>query len=161
MQVKTFHAELAVAAVTAICGAIAVIGALELGIAWSERGPQPGFFPFYLGVFLLAASAWNAGRAVRNRAAPEEEPFLTGDQGRRVVGFFVPMLVYALVSIVLGLYVGSILYIAYVSWRHGGYHPVKAIAGGILFALLLYVVFEIAFQTPLHKGPLEEMLGIY
>lgn len=160
MQVRTLHAELAVATATALCGAIAVYGALELGIAWSERGPQPGFFPFYLGAFLLAASVWNAVRAVRTRSA-EEEPFLEAEQTRRVVGFFVPMLAYALVSIAFGLYVGSVLYLGYVSWRHGGYRPHGALGIGIAFAVLLYAVFEIAFQTPLHKGPLEEMLGIH
>jgi hypothetical protein len=160
VQVKRFHAELGVAALTALAGALTAYGSLELGASWTDHGPEPGYFPFYVGLLLLGASAWNAAQALRHRLA-EREPFLVGEQTMRLVGFLLPMAAFVVVTVLLGLYVGSALYLFWIAWRQGGYRPHLALLLGAAFSLFLYIVFEIAFQVPLLKGPLEPLLGIY
>jgi hypothetical protein len=160
VQVKRFHAELGLAALTALAGALTAYGSLELGASWTEHGPEPGYFPFYVGLLLLGASFWNGAKALRRRTA-KGEPFLERDQTVRLVRFLLPMAAFVVVTVFLGLYVGSALYLFWVAWRQGGYRPQLAALLGVAFSIFLFVVFEIAFQVPLLKGPLEPLLGIY
>ncbi|MDQ2954085.1 MAG: tripartite tricarboxylate transporter TctB family protein, partial [Pseudomonadota bacterium] len=43
--------EIGVALFTALIGAIAIVGSLQVGINWGVEGPRAGFFPFYIGIF--------------------------------------------------------------------------------------------------------------
>jgi len=65
--VTRFAAEVVTAAVTLALGAAIVAGSLEYGTGWNEGGPQPGAFPFYVGVLVAAASAGNLLLAFRRR----------------------------------------------------------------------------------------------
>ncbi len=167
MTVRRFHAEVATALGTAVLGGIAILGANELGHGWSESGPQSGYFPFYVGLILIAASLWNLAAAfirhgsARGEGDDIEEPFLDKERLHRLGGFLGTMLVYVLVTLVMGIYVGSALYIAWSAWRQGGYRPSLALAVGIGFSVALYLVFEVAFLMPLLKGPIEPLFGIY
>jgi hypothetical protein len=160
VHVKRLHAELGLAALTALAGALTAYGSLELGASWTDHGPEPGYFPFHVGLFLLAASFWNGIKALRRRFA-EAEPFLVPEQTARLVRFLLPMAAFVVVTVFLGLYIGSALYLFWVAWRQGGYRPQLAALLGAAFSVFLYLVFEIAFQVPLLKGPLEPLLGIY
>lgn len=164
MSIGKFTGELTAAGLTGALGLAAVIGSAELGASWTESGPEPGYFPFYVGLILLAASIGNALMAWRNRAADVDdgaEPLLNAEQARRLAGFALPLVAYVVLAVWVGLYVSSAIYVAYNAWHRGGYRPLVSLAIGIGFALGLYLVFDYAFQVPLLKGPLEELLGIY
>ncbi|MEI4487342.1 tripartite tricarboxylate transporter TctB family protein [Frigidibacter sp. MR17.14] len=170
MTVKRFHAELATAVVTAAVGVTAVIGAEELGHGWTDSGPQSGYFPFYVGLILIAASLWNLVAAVAKHrvggrlaavTGDVEEPFLDGEKARRIGGFLAVMVVFLVITLVMGIYVGSICYISWTAWRQGGYRLPIALGLGVGFAVALYLIFEVAFLVPLLKGPIEPLLGIY
>jgi hypothetical protein len=161
VHVKRLHAELGLAALTALAGALTAYGSLELGASWTDHGPEPGYFPYYVGLLLLGASIWNGAKALRRHRPAEEEPFLVGEQSQRLARFLLPMAAFVVVTVFLGLYVGSALYLFWIAWRQGGYRPYLAALLGLAFSLFLYIVFEIAFQVPLLKGPLEPLLGIY
>ena len=164
MFVKRFHMEVVTAAVTGAVGLAAVTGSLELGMRWTDHGPEAGYFPFYVGLILIAASLWNAGRAIlshRRHGIVGDESFLDRDQARRLAGFILPMLAFVIVTVVMGLYVGTALYLFYVAWRQGKYHPLASLGLGAGFAIALYVIFEVLFLVPLLKGPIEPLFGIY
>ena len=155
-----FAMELVTALVTAVIGAIVCFGSMEFGIGWGDAGPQPGYFPFYVGVILIAASSVNLVTGIvrhRNRL----ESFLTTEQAHRVVAFFGPMFLFVLVSSFIGVYVGMILYLFGAMVFQGGYRPHKAIAVGVIAAILNYFLFEVWFKVPLLKGPLEALIGIH
>ena len=160
MKIERKPAELAAAALTGALGALAVYGAQELGAAWTTSGPEPGYFPFYVGLILIAASIGNAVMALRARMV-SDEPWLLPDQSRRLAGFLIPLILYVTAAVWLGLYVASAAYVAFNARFRGGYRSLIALAIGIGFSVLLYVVFEIAFKVPLLKGPLEPLLGIH
>src|SRR6478672_6590581 len=56
--------EMGVALATTLFAALVIIGSLKAGINWGAEGPRAGFFPFYIGLFILAASLVNLGTAV-------------------------------------------------------------------------------------------------
>lgn len=152
--------EILTAAATGIAGLVAVAGSIELGTGWSEHGPEPGYFPFWVGAILFAASLWNGVRAtLADQAAAEE--FLSREQALRILSFLGPMAAFVLISVFLGTYLGSAIYLVWMASRQGGLSLSRAIALGLGFSIALYVIFETVFQVPLHKGPLEAMLGIY
>ena len=152
--------EIAVALLTVALGAIAVIGAYGHGIGWDDAGPQAGYFPFYIGIIIILASLGALVQAVikhRNRKAI----FLTREQGGRILAFFGPMLAFVLLASFLGLYVALFLYLCGAMIVQGGYRPAKAIFISISSVLIFYCVFEIWFQVPLLKGPLEALLKLH
>lgn len=166
MTVRRFHAEIGTAIGTGAIGAAAMIGATELGHGWEESGPQSGYFPFHVGLILIAASLWNLVAAILHHrraqaAAGLEEPFLDGERLGRLGGFLAAMLAFVVATLTLGIYVGATGYIAWNAWRKGGYRAAVALAIGAGFALALYLVFEVIFLMPLPKGPIEPLLGIY
>ena len=150
--------ELAVAAVLFAIGGAVVAGGLEYEIGWDDSGPQPGYFPFYVGLLVMFGSlgagiqAWLARRS--------GEVAITREQARRVGTFFVPLVVFVGLCGILGIYVAMALYLIVMTRFLGGYGWVKAGAVGIGVSLGFFVLFEHLFGQPLLKGPLEALLGI-
>ncbi|WP_018897853.1 tripartite tricarboxylate transporter TctB family protein [Rhizobium sp. 2MFCol3.1] len=162
MHIKRLHMEIITAGCLAIVGVLGATGALELGVSWGDSGPKPGYFPFYVGLIVIAASIGCIIQALlKAKSSEQRETFLESEQTMRLLSFFVPMAIYVVVTIFLGFYVATALYLFYVAWRQGKYKPYVALLIGIAFSVALYLVFETAFQVPLHKGPIEDMLGIY
>ena len=160
MVIKRIHMEILVACLTAIAGVVVAGGSLELGVGWTDSGPDAGYFPFYVGLLLAAAGFANAvWTVIVHRGGAEV--FLEQEQAMRLLGFFLPMVAFVAVTLVLGLYVGAALYLFYVAWRQGKYNPLWAAALGVGFAVFLFVVFDVLFKVPLLKGPLEAFLKIY
>lgn len=159
-MIRRFPMELVVAAGTALAGGLTAYGSLELGVGWGASGPEPGYFPFYVGILLMLVSGWNAAHALLARRT-SDEAFLERRHLIRLARFFGPMVVFVIVAVFLGLYVGAALYLFYVAWRQGHYRPHWAVLLGMGFAVALFVIFEIVFKVPLLKGPIEPLLGIY
>jgi hypothetical protein len=150
--------EIAVAACTAAIGVAVVIGSLEYQIGWDDAGPQPGYFPFYVGLVIILGSAGVAAQAwlARRRAGPS---FISAAQARQVAAFALPILAFVGASLVLGLYVAMALYLMATMVFQGGYRWPRAALTGIGAALAFFMLFEIGFKQPLLKGPLETWLG--
>jgi hypothetical protein len=152
--------EIAVALVAALAGAIVCYGSLEIGTGWGDAGPQSGYFPFYIGIFIVIASCGVLVESVIEQRR-RREVFLTREQGYRILTFFLPMLGFVAVSMVLGLYVGLGLYLFGVMTIQGGYRIGKALTVCAMTIVTFYFVFEKWFQVPLLKGPIEALLKIY
>lgn len=131
MRIERRPAELAAAALTGALGIAAVWGSSELGAAWTTSGPEPGYFPFYVGLILIAASLGNAVAALRAR--PAEETWLTPDQSRRLIGFLIPLVVYVAATVWLGPYVASAAYAAFDARFRGGYRVLRRWRSGSRF----------------------------
>jgi hypothetical protein len=159
--ISRFGAELATAVATAAVGAVVIGGALEYGIGWDMTGPEPGAFPFYVGVMIVLASLATAGKTLLQRASFDGAIFLDRARLGRIATFFVLVFGFVLLAVSLGLYVASVIYVLMAAWWQGGYRPWVGAACGIGAALFFYFVLEKAFQVPLLKGPLEAALGIY
>lgn len=150
--------ELAVAGVLLAIAALVITDSLRVGIDWADDGPRAGYFPFYVGLLLAAASAWVlVGQLLRWHADNPE--FARREQIASVFKILVPTTVYTALIGVTGLYVASLLLIGYFMRRHGRYRwlPTAAVAVGV--PLVVWAVFERWFLVLLPKGPLERALG--
>jgi hypothetical protein len=154
-----FAAETVTALVTLALGSAIVIGAREYGTGWTEAGPQPGAFPFYVGLLVIAASVGNLFEAWRKRRPAVV--FLEAAQARRIAAFGLPLLAFVGLSLTLGFYVATALYLCGVMRIQGGYRWLAAIAVAIGASAFFFVVLELWFKVPLLKGPLEAALRLH
>lgn len=153
-------AELAVAALFFLFGAIVVFDSIRLGFGWQEiHGPRPGYFPFYIGVIMCVASLVNIARALMVRGE-DNKTFVEVGQLKLVLAVLVPTAVYALLVTWIGVYVSSLLFIGFFMRWLGKYPWWKVVSVGVGTAVVLFLVFEKWFQVPLPKGPLENLLGL-
>ena len=157
LRVKS--AELAIAAFTFTLGAIVVFDSWRLGAKWAADGPQTGYFPFYVGLILCIASTINFIRGLL-LSHKDNGVFVEVGQLKLVLSVLVPSSVYVALVGWLGIYVPSIVYIAFFMLWLGKYAWWKAILVSVGTSVFFYAVFEIWFQVPLPKGPVESLLGL-
>ena len=151
--------EIATAVALMTMGGIAMMDSLRIGAGWSSDGPQSGYFPFWLGIILVAASLVNLGMALKPNAKTEGALFATWPQLRMVASVLIPTTVYVAVIPFAGIYVSSALLIAFFMIRFGEFRPVVSFPSGALAAGVAFAVFELWFLVALPKGPLETYLG--
>ncbi len=159
--VSRLTVEAAFALATCAFGAIIIKGALEFNIGWGDIGPEAGYFPFRVGTLIVLASLVNLVRAVLKRRELAAEVYLTRGQTRHVVAFVVPVIALVGVTVGLGIYVAMALYLLYTVGLVGRHRPWVTIVVSLGTPVLLFVLFEYVFLTPLLKGPLENWLGWY
>jgi hypothetical protein len=149
--------EAVLAVMIAVFGGVVVFGSIQAGINWDAEGPRAGFFPFYIGLFIIVASAINFRNALRS---DPKALFAEWVQIRHVFSVINPTAVYVLAMPFVGLYVASAVFIAYFMRFLGKYRWLTALAVAIGTPLVAYIVFERWFLVPLPKGPLEDWLGL-
>ncbi len=151
-------AELVVAAGFFVLGLVVINDSLRLGMRWAGDGPQPGYFPFYLGVIICAASVITFVFALRMPQA-KNKTFVERGQLRLVLSVLVPSMVYVALVGWLGIYVSAVLFIAlFMRWL-GKYAWWKVAVVSIGTSLVFFLIFERWFLVPLPKGPVEAWLG--
>jgi hypothetical protein len=128
------------------------------GIAWDSTGPQAGYFPFYLSVILGGASLYGLVTTFLARGEPSET-FVTRAQLRRVLLVFVPTMLFCFGVQYLGIYVASFLLIAGFMRGVGKIAWWKSLVAAVVFTVIMFVTFDVAFDVIMPKGPLEAALG--
>ncbi len=153
-------AELAVAALFFVLGAIVIYDSVRLGFGWQEvHGPRPGYFPFYIGLIMCVASLINFVRALL-LSVEGNDTFVERGQLKLVLAVLVPTAIFAALVTWTGIYVSAVVFIGFFMRWLGKYPWWKVIAVGLGTAVVFYLVFEKWFQVPLPKGPLENLLGL-
>jgi len=151
--------ELVVAFGLFVVGVVVIVDSQRLGAGWADDGPQAGYFPFYLGLFICVASVINFIQAVRTRAE-QDRVFVRADEFKLVLSVFLPTLAYVGLIAWLGIYVASTLFIAFFMRWLGRYDWPMLIAVSVGVSGVFFCVFELWFKVPLPKGPLELWLGL-
>jgi len=150
--------ELVVGLVLMAIAGLVITDSLRVGTGWGDDGPRSGYFPFYIGLFLLAASAfvvlstlrtWGKSRAV----------FATREELVPVFQMLVPMVIYVAALVYLGIYLPSAILIGFFMRHHGSFAWPSSLGVSIGVPLTFFLVFEKWFLVPLPKGPIENMLG--
>jgi hypothetical protein len=149
--------ELLTALFLAALAALVIVDSLRIGAGWADDGPRAGYFPFYIGLALLASALWIGGGALLRWH--RVKPFATREEGQRVLTVLWPMAVYVVVVKLLGIYVASALLIGWFMSRHGAHGIASRLGVSLGVPLVFFLVFERWFLVPLPKGPLEAALG--
>ncbi len=152
-------AELFVAALFFLAGAIVVYDSMRLGAKWADDGPQAGYFPFYIGLILCAAALINLVAALVAKG-DDGKAFVEVGQLKLVLSVLIPSSIYVALIGWLGIYVASILFIAFFMRWLGKYDWWQLAAVSIGNSVFFFLIFEIWFKIPLPKGPLESWLGL-
>jgi hypothetical protein len=154
--------ESVVAACFLAFGALVVWDSRRLGASWGSDGPEAGYFPFYIGVFIIVSAGINLIRGLATGASGRE-PFVYWGQLRMVLIVMIPSAFY--IGLVanpvysLGIYEASALFIAAFMRVLGKYSWPKIAAVAVGTMVAFFVMFEIWFQVPLPKGPIEAAFG--
>ena len=153
-------AELAVAALFFVFGAIVITDSVRLGIGWQDvHGPRPGYFPFYIGLLICISALVNFVRGLR--IAPEKnKAFVHVGQLKLVLTVLIPTAIYAAAVTWIGIYASSALFIGFFMRWLGKYPWWKVLLVSVATVVVFYVIFEMWFKVPLPKGPLESLLGL-
>ena len=147
--------ETGIALLIAVFGALVIIGSLRAGINWGAEGPRAGFVPFYVGIFIVAASTVNLWNGLRHE---DDGLFAEWGQLRQVMSVVVPTAIYVGSMPFIGLYVASIIFIAWFMRWLGKYSWLTVTAVAFGMPIVPYFIFERWFLVTLHKGPIEEWL---
>jgi putative tricarboxylic transport membrane protein len=149
--------EAGIALLIAFFGVVVIVGSLKAGINWGAEGPRAGFFPFYVGIFIVVASAVNLWHGLRDE---NDGLFAQWGQLRQVMSVVVPTAIYVGAMPFTGLYVASIIFIGWFMRWLGKYSWLTVIAVALGMPIVTYFIFERWFLVPLPKGPIEEWLGL-
>ncbi len=138
---------------------LVVSDSLRVGIGWADDGPRAGYFPFAIGLLLLAASGFVfVSQLLRWRQT--DPAFAQRDELGHVIAVFIPVVVYIGAIFATGIYLASALLIGYFMWRYGKYRWRVTLPVAIGVPLVFFFVFEKWFLVPLPKGPFEHWLGL-
>jgi hypothetical protein len=150
--------ELALAAFIMVLAGLVISDSLRVGIGWADDGPKSGYFPFYIGLILMASSGtvfvstllkWQVSKRI----------FAEREQLATVFAMLGPMTVYIFAMIWLGIYLPSSLLIGYFMRRHGKFTWLVTGLVSVAVPVVFFLVFEKWFMVPLPKGPIENGLG--
>lgn len=154
----TWQVEVAVAGALAAVALLVLADSWRIGIGWGAEGPQAGFFPFYVGLILLASSAFTlAGSFLPS--VRDGTTFVDRTALRGVLAVLIPAVLYVAAVGWIGIYVASALLILFFMRAYGRHRFATAAAVSVGVAVALFALFELWFLVPLPKGPLEDALG--
>lgn len=145
-------AELVVAVLTLAAGLTVTIASYKLGARWGSDGPQAGYFPFYIGLFICIGSIANFVAGLRMSSGENARFFVEWQGLRRVAAVLLPAFAYVAGIYLVGIYVASAFYIAAFMVLLGNYRIWKGLAVGFGVSFVLFMMFEIWFQVLLPKG---------
>ncbi|MGQ0654883.1 MAG: tripartite tricarboxylate transporter TctB family protein, partial [Betaproteobacteria bacterium] len=153
-------AELVVAALFFVFGAVVISDSVRLGHGWQDvHGPRPGYFPFYIGLLICISSVVNFVLALRMK--PERnKTFVEAGQLKLVLTVLIPTALYAFLVTWIGIYASSILFIGFFMRWLGKYRWWKVALVSVVTVAVFFVVFEMWFKVPLPKGPVEGWLRL-
>ena len=148
--------EAGVTSFIGLFGVLVVVGSIKAGTGWSAEGPRAGFFPFYVGLFIVGASFVN----LWNNRRDSNGVFAEWSQLRQVMSVLVPTAIYVGAMPFVGLYVASMVFIAWFMRWLGKYGWLTVALVSIGMPIVTYLLFERWFLVPLPKGPVEDWLGL-
>jgi hypothetical protein len=151
--------ELIVGLIIMGLAALVITDSMRIGIGWGDEGPKAGYFPFYVGLILISASSLIVLTTLL-KWRRSKDVFATREELVPVFQMLVPMVIYVVAMVYLGIYLPSALLIGFFMRRHGNFAWPLTMGVSLGVPLAFFLVFEKWFLVPLPKGPIENMLGM-
>ncbi len=148
---STRAAEIFIALFTLALGGVVAFDSYRLGAGWAFDGPQPGYFPFYIGLIVCCGSLVNLAGAIVEKF-PQPALFVEWARLRQVMAMLAPAALFVAAIPLIGIYVSSTLYLAgFMIWL-GRYAWYKGVGVGLGVSVFFFLMFEVWFKVPLPKG---------
>ena len=145
-----------VAILVIIMGSTVIYGSRKLGSEWTSDGPGAGYFPFYIGLILVISGVGVLYQALAGKVK-NTEVFVDRESLGRVLSVLVPAAVYVAAIQFIGIYVASAIYIALFMIILGKYSWLKSVIIALAVNAVFFMMFEVWFKVPLHKGALDPL----
>lgn len=141
-------------AVLAMASAV-IYDSVQQGSGWTDEGPATGYFPLRIGIVLFLGGLF----VLRTAFKAPRTTTISWVQLKAVMGILLPLLLYVALIQPLGIYLPAAFLIVAMMALHGKFTWWQLVLAGVLVPLITFYVFELQFQVPLPKGPLERLLG--
>lgn len=151
--ISTQAVQAVVGAALLVLSIVVMVQSRRLGAGWTDDGPGAGYFPFFIGLILAAASAGMVYETLPRKGRPTEV-FADPQKLRRVLTILGPALLYVLAIQLTGLYVASAVYITLFMRLLGRYSWGLSLGVALAVAGVFFGLFELWFKVPLYKGTL-------
>jgi hypothetical protein len=145
-------AEIVVALLVLVMGAVVVYDSLRLGAKWAEDGPEAGYFPFYIGALICIGGGVTLIRALLGKGIKKDALFVEFEVLKPVLSVLLPAAVFVFGIQMIGIYVASALYIAVFMVWLGKYSWLRGVLVGGSVSTVMFMTFEVWFKVPLFKG---------
>jgi len=152
--------NMVVAAALMVVATVVMVSSYRLGAGWAKDvGPDSGYFPFYVALFMFVASGVTFFQHLLARRADGEGSFVVRSEFIMVLSILIPMTIFVVLSLYIGIYISTFLFITFFMMWHGRYSLAKTLPIAVLVPIALFFIFEVWFLVPLPKGPFEHWLG--
>ena len=145
-------AEIVVALFLLVLGSLVAYDSVRLGFRWVADGPEAGYFPFYIAMFICISSLGTLVQVMFGKGAGEHKVFVEWEQLKLVLSVLLPAAVFVFGIQMIGIYVASVAYIAFFMVWLGKYTWIKSVLLGIAVSVATFMMFEVWFKVPLFKG---------
>lgn len=150
--------NIVVAAALMVVAAVVMVSSYRLGSGWAKDvGPDSGYFPFYIALFMFIASTVTLVQHVLARSS--EGSFIERGELIMVLSILIPMTLFVVLSLYIGIYISTFLFIFFFMTWHGRYPFYKTLPVAVAVPVILFIIFEVWFLVPLPKGPFEAWIG--
>jgi hypothetical protein len=144
--------EIATAAVLLAFSGLFLWSTYHLGIGWGAEGPQSGFFPFYVCLFIFVCSLWVLVHAIVGKHARLADIFVAAAPFRQVLSVLIPAMLFVVGVQLIGIYVAGAIYIAGFMRFIGKYTWLRSVLMAVIVCGAAFMMFEVWFQVQLYKG---------
>lgn len=142
-------------------GLICIYDSIRLGFRFDPTmGPGPGYLPFYLSLGVLIGTGIVLYRGIKKLMAEGAGNPLIPEGGLKpILWVLIPSTVMVTIIPILGLHIAAMVYIIFYMKVVGKIELYKCFLVGILFPVVLYVIFDRLFLIPLPQGMLGEVIA--
>jgi putative tricarboxylic transport membrane protein len=152
--------EITVSVALMAVASVVMISSYRLGAGWAKDvGPDSGYFPFYVALIMFIASGITLVKDLLQRRPGSGGMFVTHRELVMVLQVLIPMTIFVVLAVYIGIYISMALFIGFFMMWHGRYSIYKTLPVMLLVPIVLFTVFEVWFLVPLPKGPFEAWLG--
>ena len=132
-----------IALIAALVGAAIAYTSYGYGIEMSMFGPGAGFWPFILGIALMAVAALLVFDTLRNKKTfQEQQVILITVDNVLVYKMMAIVIAYVIVLPIIGFYLATILFLASAMYLLGARKLTLIASVTLIFNAVIYVVFD-------------------
>jgi hypothetical protein len=149
------RADTIVALVIMAIGIIVLVDTAILGSGWGMSGPEPGFFPFYMGLGVVICSVFVFLRAFKayKKEAPGKGKRLIAKGGLApILWVLIPSMGMVLLTELIGLHLATVIFLMFYMRAVGKIPWVNVILIGLMLPLAVFIVFDKLFLIPMPEG---------
>jgi hypothetical protein len=143
--------ELGLALTLLLLSGLVIERSVDLNIGWGPNGPDAGFLPFWLALFMAAGTLVVIVKEVHQHSS--QTAFLPGrEEMWAIIRLMLSFVGFAVLLPYLGIYITSALYLGLFSWFVGKHRWYVALAVAILIPVALFFALDEGFRLLLPKS---------